>query len=94
MALSFRAEYVSRPSGLFCVRRGPLVYALPVKEQWNKIEYVRNAWNGRYPYCDYELLPLSPWNYGFMGGELAFHQGTVGDCPFSPEGAPVWIEPA
>lgn len=36
VTLSFQAEYVSRPSGLFCVRRGPLVYSLPVKEQWNR----------------------------------------------------------
>ncbi len=92
VTLSFQAEYVSRPSGLFCVRRGPLVYSLPVKEQWNRIEYVRDDVERKYPYCDYELLPLTPWNYGFVGGELTFHQGTVGDCPFSPEGAPVWIE--
>lgn len=46
----------------------------------------------KFPYCDYELLPQSKWNYGFTGGELTFIRREVGDFPFSPEGAPVCIE--
>ena len=29
---TFAAEYVKRPSGMFCARRGPLLYALPIRE--------------------------------------------------------------
>ena len=89
---TFAAEYVRRPSGMFCARRGPLLYALPIREQWNRLEYTRDGVERKFPYCDYELLPMSPWNYGFTGGELAFVQGETGSCPFSPEGAPVFLE--
>lgn len=90
--LTFVPEYVKRPSGLYCLKRGPLTYALPIRSQWSRIEYEKDGVERKFPYCDYELLPQSKWNYGFTGGELTFIRREVGDFPFSPEGAPVCIE--
>lgn len=70
------------------VRRGPLVYALRVGEEWRKLR-------GEEPHADWEVLPTTPWNYGLEldpdqpGESIQVEQGAVGECPFSPEGAPV-----
>ncbi len=90
--MAFSARYEQRPSGMFCLRRGPLLYSLPIKEQWHRVEYTRNGVDRKFPYCDYEILPMSPWNYGFTGKEPVLVRGEVGEVPFSPEGAPVWLE--
>ena len=42
------------------VQRGPLVYSLKIQEQWNA---VRNFANN---FKEYEVLPLSAWNYGLV----------------------------
>ena len=56
------------------------------------MEYTQNGVDRKFPYCDYEILPMSPWNYGFTGKEPVLVRGEVGEVPFSPEGAPVWLE--
>jgi hypothetical protein len=87
----FIPEFIQRPGNRYCVRRGPLLYALPIKEQWNRIEYERNGVQRKFPYCDYEILPLSPWNYIFADTELSFEQGELSGRPFDPANAPVSI---
>jgi hypothetical protein len=39
------------------LERGPLVFALPIGEDWRTL-------SGAAPFCDYELHPTTPWNYG------------------------------
>ncbi|MDW7655780.1 MAG: glycoside hydrolase family 127 protein [Bacillota bacterium] len=91
--LPMQPQLESRPGGLFAVTRGPLVYALPVQERWvltnTELPY------REYPHCDYEVYPESAWNYGLivdeqdLAGGISFEQKPVGQCPFSPDGAPV-----
>ncbi len=88
---SFPVEYVANHLELYSVKRGPLVYALPIDEEKTVIEYVRNGIERKAPYCDYELRPKSAWNYGFTGDTLEFHQGDMTELPFSPDGTPVSI---
>jgi hypothetical protein len=68
------------------ISRGPLVYALRVGEDWRKLK-------GEEPHADWEVHPTTPWNYGLAlnpeDPQIQFEQGQVGECPFSPEGAPV-----
>jgi hypothetical protein len=70
------------------IERGPLVYALPVKESWQ-------VWREAEPVNDYEVYPAAPWNVALWirednpGASADFAEGPVGACPFSPEGAPV-----
>lgn len=40
-----------------CIERGPLVYALNIKEEWSRLPY------GHPTYPDYEIYAKSPWNY-------------------------------
>ena len=48
-----------RGQGALGIQRGPLVYALPVEERWQKLR-------GNDPYADWEVYPASPWNYGLL----------------------------
>ena len=93
LQLPMRPELVARPNDLYAVVRGPLVYALPIKERWVRIN--EDVPGREYPHCDYEVYPESPWNYalclreGDLEGQITFEEREVGEMPFSPEGAPV-----
>ena len=70
------------------ILRGPLVYALKIGEAWQLV-------GGEEPHGDWEVYPTSAWNYALAldpddpASSLTFEQRAVGDCPFSPQGAPV-----
>lgn len=75
------------------VRRGPLVFALKIGEDWRRINV--DAPYRELPHADWEVYPTTPWAYGLDIGQatirddIAFARHPVRDLPFSPEGAPV-----
>ena len=75
------------------VHRGPLVYALKVGERWERVH--EDEPYRELPHGDWEVYPTTPWNYALVPDEttakldLIFETHPMGDCPFSPEGAPV-----
>ena len=58
----------------------------------NRIEYVRDGVERRFPYCDYEMLPDSEWNYGFYSEAFEVMFEPVTDTPFSVENPPIRIK--
>ncbi|MDQ6890992.1 MAG: glycoside hydrolase family 127 protein, partial [Bacteroidota bacterium] len=75
------------------VQRGPLVYALKIDEQWERVKNDDN-------YGDFlEVHPLSPWNYGLIEvpqkeWQQAFKvvkNKTVSGTPWNIEHAPIEI---
>ena len=91
--LAFDCELKDRPRDMKCLWRGPLLYAVAIRERWERREYTRDGVERKFPYCDYEVYPESPWNYGF-GRETAFEvkERDIGDVPFSGERPPVEID--
>ncbi len=89
--LSFSCELTSRPRGLACLWRGPLLYSLPIKERWEKREYCKDGVERKFPYCDYEIFPESPWNYGFAGSCFEAEEHPMGKTPFSGKEPPVTV---
>ncbi len=87
----FEAELVDRPRDMRALWRGPLLYSVAIEEEWKRVEYEHNGVERKYPYCDYAISPKSAWNYGFAGDSFEAQEKPVGDCPFSPDGAPVEI---
>lgn len=82
-----------RPSGMYVLRRGPLLYALKIKEKWTQIDYERKRTDTGtprvYPFCDYRLDAGSAWNYAFVrNGTVRYEERDCGEYPFSPEGTP------
>ena len=93
LKLTFNAalHFVSRPTGLKTVEYGPLVFALPIEAEYKMQEYEKNGVERKFPYCDYELIPHSPWNYGFAASTLKMVEHPVDDVPFSSIHPPLSI---
>lgn len=81
--------YERRPNDLYCVKRGPLLYAVAIQEEWTRLEYTQNGVERKYPYCDYEIRPLSPWNYAFADDSFTVEEQEGWDAPFSTERPPI-----
>lgn len=89
--LCFETRLMPRPRGLYAVTRGPLVYALPVPERWERREYERDGVSRRYPYCDYDVLPEGEWQFALCGETFAVRELPF-ESPFTPQTPPVAIE--
>lgn len=81
-----------RPDRLNTVKCGSLVFSLPVKYKKEMLEYERDGVERKYPYCDYELIPASEWNYAFCSEELILNRNAVSDIPFSSDNPPVTVK--
>jgi hypothetical protein len=72
------------------IERGPLVYSLQLGEEWTRVNADKP--HRELPHGDFEIRPTTPWNYGLVAAGdgiagLAFKEETIGDTPFSPDGA-------
>ena len=54
LALGMKTQYL--------LKRGPLVYALKMEENWEKKEF-KDSWYGSYYY---QVTSSDPWNYGLV----------------------------
>ncbi|MCL2812145.1 MAG: glycoside hydrolase family 127 protein [Clostridia bacterium] len=80
--LTFDFDFVPRPRDMACLWRGPLLYSVAIEEKWEKREYVTNGVERKFPFCDYEVLPMSPWNYAFYGKNPCLKENEVAAAPF------------
>lgn len=68
------------------VERGPLVYALDIKERWEAVREVAGV-------RDYEVYPESDWNYALEENpSFEMQAGRVGVVPFSKEHPPIRLK--
>ena len=68
------------------VERGPLVYALDMKERWKAVREVAGV-------RDYEVYPESDWNYALEENpSFEMQAGRVGMIPFSKEHPPIRLK--
>ncbi len=84
-------EFFARPHDLHSVRCGSLVFSLPIEYEKKMYEYEKNMVERKFPYCDYEYIPKSDWNYAFSALELKLNQKALSDIPFSSENPPVTL---
>ncbi len=79
------------------VERGPLVYAMAIKEDWQAhADWRRNNAVDSFP--AYEILPQSSWNYALVADTALIERSVsitshspVPDQPWSPASVPVYI---
>lgn len=75
------------------VRRGPLVFALPIDADWRKVIDRPDL-----PYDDWELYPKGPWNYALQidrdhpEASVQLEERPIGPRPFSPDAAPLALK--
>ncbi len=89
LAMVFAPVFESRPRDMAVLRRGPLYFSVRIEEEWKRYEYTRYGVERKFPYCDYEIYPKSPWNYAFGEGEIVLTVHEIADYPFSAEHPPV-----
>jgi len=87
----FKTIYAARPDNMVCLWHGPLLYSVAIDEEWKKTEYTKDGVERKYPYCDYNIYPRSPWNYAFIDGESISITKNCFDKPFSPQTPPICI---
>ena len=83
---------IDRPHDLKSVKCGSLVFSLPIKYEKNMLEYVKHDVERKYPYCDYEYIPVSDWNYAYCSPFFEFERREISDIPFSSEKPPVVVK--
>ena len=74
------------------LRRGPLFFALPIQMESSMREYVRNDVERKFPYCDYDHLPVSEWQYAFGSEDFELVSNGIGQYPFSRSQPPVQLK--
>ncbi len=92
VVFAFEAKLQPQYEDMYYVKRGPLVFSLPVKAQWRKKEFVRDGVERRYPYCDYELYPESAWNFAFADGKFMYNKKNPGIGAFDSQNPPVCLK--
>ena len=85
-------KLISRPHGLKSAQWGSLVFALPREAEYVKLEYERNGVERKSPYCDYQLISSTPWEYGFAGTELGVEYHLGDGVPFSSKAPRVTLK--
>ena len=63
IAVETTPTLTQRPHDLHTVQCGSLVFSVPIRFEKRMLEYVRDGVERKFPYCDYELIPQSDWNY-------------------------------
>lgn len=91
LTMAAEPRLVNRPTGLITAEYGPLVFSLPIEAEYRMREFTRDGVERKYPYCDYELYPQSPWRFGFVGDELAAQEQEIDRVPFSSAHPPVTL---
>lgn len=86
------AEFVDRPFDLKSVKCGSLMFALPIKFEKIMYEYEKEGVERKFPYCDYEYVGKSDWNYGYCNDTFEVIPQTVSEIPFSSENPPVIVK--
>ncbi|MBO5937565.1 MAG: glycoside hydrolase family 127 protein [Clostridia bacterium] len=77
----------NRPNDLCALQMGSLLFSVPVKYSKVMKEYIKKGVERKFPYCDYQFIPKTPWNYGFADRNFKVSYNAVSDIPFS-ESAP------
>ena len=91
ISFDFTPHFEKYAYGLNYVKYGNLLFSLPIENEKIMHEYEKDGVERKYPYCDYELMPKSDWNYGFADTTLNLERKAVSNIPFSQSNPPITI---
>ena len=81
-----------RPYSLYALQMGSLLFSVPIAYEKKIREYERKGVQRKFPYCDYQFIPKTPWNYGFADKNFEINYKAVSSVPFSQENPPITIK--
>lgn len=84
--------FEKRPNDLYTVKCGSLVFSLPIEYEKKMYEYEKDGVERKFPYCDYEYIPVSEWGYAYCDSKLSVGNNKIIDVPFSSANPPVIIK--
>ena len=92
--IEFKATpfFKKRPNNLYALQMGSLLFSVPVKYEKKMKEYTKKGVERKFPYCDYQLIPKTPWNYAFCDMDFEVCRKEVGSIPFSESNPAVTIK--
>ncbi|MBQ7049620.1 MAG: hypothetical protein IJN87_03235, partial [Firmicutes bacterium] len=92
MSFETTPHFVVRPYDLTTVQMGSLVFSVPISYEKKMLEYEAKGVVRKFPYCDYEYIPTSDWNYAYCSDELCAERKKVDAIPFSSDCPPVVVK--
>lgn len=87
-----KPKLIKRDNNLYALKYGSLIFSLPIQYEKKMYEYEKNGVERKFPYCDYEYLPKTNWNYGFSGEEFQVIEKDGDEIPFSSQSPRVVIK--
>ena len=84
--------FKKRPNDLYALQMGSLIFSVPVAYEKKMREYTKKGVERKFPYCDYQFVPTTPWNYAYAGDSFEVIYRSSGDVPFSQENPPITIK--
>ena len=81
-----------RPNDLYALQMGSLIFSVPIAYDKIMREYTKKGVERKFPYCDYQFIPKTPWNYGYAGADFEISYNEIGEIPFSQGKFPVTIK--
>ena len=82
----------SRPNNLYALQMGSLLFSVPIGYDKIMREYTRKGVERKFPYCDYQFVPKTPWNYGYADGDFEITYNDISDIPFSQANPPMTVK--
>ena len=71
---------------------GSLLFSVPIEYEKVMREYIKKGVERKFPYCDYQFIPKTPWNYGYSDSDFEINYNEIGKYPFSQENPPITIK--
>ena len=84
--------FKNRPNDLCALQIGSLLFSVPIVYEKEMREYTKKGVERKFPYCDYQFIPQTPWNYGYADAYFEVKFNGVGNIPFSQENPPITIK--
>lgn len=92
VSYEFEPLFIDRPHDLKTVKYGSLVFSVPIFYSKKKIEYIKDNVERKYPYCDYEYIPKTNFNYAYSSDDLEVINKEVTNIAFSSKKPPITIK--
>ncbi|MCM1221365.1 MAG: glycoside hydrolase family 127 protein [Lachnospiraceae bacterium] len=89
LELKTQPKAVKRGNGIV-FERGALVYSFHPEEEWRQIH--KDVAGREYPHCDYEVYPVSDWQFAIISDEAVFESDELKGRPFYPNETPVRLK--
>ncbi len=77
---------------LYALQMGSLLFSVSIEYEKKMREYTKKGVERKFPYCDYEFIPQTPWNYGYSNADFEVSFNGISDVSFSQDNPPITIK--